>query len=1001
MPVSTCDRGRWGWVACGHPAGAMLGAGNRERDRMSSATTADRLPESVAQAHESGREPVARALEALTAMLPAGAHLEVGWQDPELGRHHLAGPMLDEGHSQRFVALLSGDGQPPAEPGFLPQSWQDHEGARLAILAWLPVPMSGDAAAAWLATARAVLESALETARAKSRLDKLEQSRRLQQALYEIAELAGADVEMGRMLKRLHEIIGSLMYAPNCFIVTCDENLRSVRFIYFADQVDSYQLDEDEEWTERELPNSLTFGLLRHGQALQGPSTVVRRRLQIPYSDFQGPDAQDWLGVPMKRGGRVCGAIVVQSYDRPNCYTDEDRALLDYVAQHVLTTLDRREAQASLEQRVRERTLELQHANSELQEEVMERLRAERLQHALFRIAEMAMSSESLEQYYAKVHAAVDELIYARNFYIALLGEDRDSIEFVYSVDETGGERPSRRLGKGLTEYVLRNREALLADRRVIDELIHSGEIHEYGKKANSWLGVPLHGDHEVVGVIVVQSYTPDISFSIDDQRLLAFVAHNIGNGLARQRAQERLRAAHAELEQRVIERTLELAQTNEQLVAQIGERMRAEQRLTHQALHDALTGLPNRVHLLDCLCSAIDRARLGDGMPFAVLFLDLDRFKLVNDSVGHVAGDELLVEVAKRIVSAMRGDDVVARLGGDEFAILVACPDGGDSVRELAPRLLALMGRPLWVAGRELFPSASMGIALWHPRYQSGEELLRDADAAMYRAKSEGRDRYAIFDEDMREQAVRSLDLEADLRRAIKNRDFLPYYQPIIRLEDGALVGHEALLRWQHERRGLLLPHDFIALGEESGLIEQVDWLLYEQVIGELARGGNGYISVNVSPRHFRSPDFADRLLGLLHSTDADPRRLRVEITEVALLDDAPRTRRILNTLRENGVLAQLDDFGTGFSALSYLHRFPISGLKIDRSFVSALEGEGGRQESLALVRAILALAGTLGIETVGEGVETEAQRNILLALGCMCGQGFLLGRPAERRQA
>jgi EAL domain-containing protein (putative c-di-GMP-specific phosphodiesterase class I) len=290
------------------------------------------------------------------------------------------------------------------------------------------------------------------------------------------------------------------------------------------------------------------------------------------------------------------------------------------------------------------------------------------------------------------------------------------------------------------------------------------------------------------------------------------------------------------------------------------------------------------------------------------------------------------------------------------------------------------------------------MGIALWNPRYNLGEDLLRDADAAMYRAKNEGRDRYAIFDEAMREQAVRSLDLEADLRRAIISRDFLPYYQPIIRLEDGEVIGHEALLRWQHERRGLLAPASFIALGEESGLIEQVDWLLYEQVIGELARGGSGYISVNVSPRHFRSPDFADRLLGLLHAADADPARLRVEITEVALLDDAPRTLRILNTLREHGVLAQLDDFGTGFSALSYLHRFPISGLKIDRSFVSGLDEEGGREESLALVRAILALAGTLGIETVGEGIETEAQRSTLLDMGCGCGQGFLLGRPAAR---
>ena len=971
----------------------MLGARDCARGRMIPVSTAEKAPEAVAEAQADTRMPMARAVAALHAQLPAGAQLAVEWHDETVGHHCLTEPASLAG----LPCLI--EPVPAIGPDDLSLTWSDDEGARLLLLARLPVAMDAGMHTTWAAMARTLLDSALEATRAKARMDKLEQSRRLQQALYEIAELASAEVEVGQMLRRLHDIIASLMYAPNCYIVTCDENLSSVRFIYFADQVDAYEPDVEEEWTERELPNSLTFGLLRHGQALRGPSTLIQHQLQMPHSDFQGPDAQDWLGVPMKRGDRVCGAIVVQSYDRPACYSDEDRALLGYVAQHVLTTLDRRQAQAELERRVRERTLELQHANRDLQEEVAERQRAERLQQALFRITEMAISSESLQQYYAKVHAAVDELIYARNFYIAMLSEDRQEIEFVYSVDETHSERPTRKLSNGLTEYVLRTSTALLADRATIDDLVRSGEVHEFGNRASSWIGVPLHRDDEVVGVVVVQSYNPEIRFSVDDQRLLAFAAHNIGNGLDRQRAQERLRAAHAGLERRVVERTLELERANEQLVAQIGERMRAEQRLTHQALHDALTGLPNRTYLLDSLAQAIERARRDEGMSFAVLFLDLDRFKLVNDSVGHAAGDELLVEVGSRIVSEMRAGDVVARLGGDEFAILIACPDGGDSVRELAPRLLGLIGRPLWIAGRELFPSASMGIALWHPRYASGEELLRDADAAMYRAKSEGRDRYAFFDEDMREQALRSLDLEADLRRAIKNHDFLPYYQPILRLEDGEVVGHEALLRWQHERRGLLLPNEFIALGEESGLIEQVDWLLYEQVIAELARGGNGYISVNVSPRHFRSPDFADRLLGLLQSADADPRRLRVEITEVALLDDAPRTRRILNTFREHGVLAQLDDFGTGFSALSYLHRFPISGLKIDRSFVSALEGEGGRQESLALVRAILALAGTLGIETVGEGVETEAQRNILLALGCMCGQGFLLGRPAERR--
>ena len=349
---------------------------------------------------------------------------------------------------------------------------------------------------------------------------------------------------------------------------------------------------------------------------------------------------------------------------------------------------------------------------------------------------------------------------------------------------------------------------------------------------------------------------------------------------------------------------------------------------------------------------------------------------------------------VGRRIADVLGADGVVARFGGDEFAILAEGIGQAAESEALATRILEALGQPLWIAGRELFPSASIGIALWQPRYRLGEELLRDADAAMYRAKAEGRDRSALFDEAMRAHAMRLLDLEADLRRAILNDAFVPHFQPIVRLADGVIVGHEALLRWNHELHGALPPIEFIGVGEDSGLIEQVDWLLYERVIGWLRQHREGYVSINVSPRHFRSDDFADRLLRLLDDAGADPHRLRIEITEVALLDDAPRALRTLNTLRERGVLALLDDFGTGFSALSYLHRFPIQSLKIDRSFVAGLDDET-RAESLALVRAILALAGTLGIETIGEGIESLRQRDLLLELGCEYGQGYLYGRP------
>ena len=843
----------------------------------------------------------------------------------------------------------------------------------------------------------------LQLREAQARVESLEKSERLQQALYEIADLAGSDLEMTEMLQRIHAVVGGLMYAENFYIVLFDELRDSYRFLYFADRIDTYVAEPEREIFANESPHSLTLALLHHGEPVRGSSDDVRLQLGVKRDGEHGPDSEDWLGVPMRRDDRVCGAIVVQSYDRPDSFGDEERALLAFVAQHILTALDRHRAREELERRVEERTHALQLSNRDLQGEIVERQRAERLQRALFRIAELSITSESLERFYTQVHDVVGELLYARNFYIALLSEDGERLEFPYSIDERDIARVTRRLGAGMTEYVISSGEPVLANRQRIAELEAQGHWRSHGSLSHCWLGVPLYRDEAVVGAIAVQSYSSAITFSQRDQDLLTFVAHHISIGLVRKRGQDRLVAAHAELEQRVESRTRELAMANAELLEQIGERLRAEQKLTHQARHDALTGLPNRHQLLDRLATAIASARsnarhsvMGEApRVFAVLFLDLDRFKLINDSVGHSAGDDLLVEAGRRIVATVREGDIVARLGGDEFAILIDGIDGLHMAESISQQILQALGQPCWIAGREVFPSASLGIALWHPRYRTGAELLRDADAAMYRAKSSGRDRWAVFDEAMREQALQILDLEADLRRAINSDGFIAHYQPIMRLSDNAVIGHEALLRWHHQSRGLLSPGDFIGVGEDNGLIEEVDWLMYARVISRLASGGEGYISINVSPRHFRTEDFAERLLRLIDVAGATPTRLRIEITEVALLDDVPRALRTLETLRAHGVMAQLDDFGTGYSALSYLHRFPIECLKIDRSFVAGLTGDS-RQESIAVVRAIQALAGALGIYTVGEGIETDEQREVLVGLGCQYGQGYLLGRPA-----
>ncbi len=930
---------------------------------------------------------------ALTDTLPTGSSVVVRWRDPRGGdgiSEAPGAPARLHAHAESSL-----DGRPPSPTATgIDEHWR-HGDTLIALAARLGEPLPPSSRAAWVALARRTVAATLASAHAEARIEALQKSQRLQQALYEIADLAGSALEMQEMLGRIHAVVGGLMYAENFYIVLYDDVRESVRFLYFADRLDPYVADPDEEIPLDGMPNSLTAALLRHGHPLLGPSARLRQEMGVHMDLQHGPDSADWLGVPMRRDERVCGAIVVQSYDHPASYSNEDRALLEYVAQHILTALDRKHARVELERRVDERTLELQQANLVLQAEIIERQRAERLQRALYRITEMSVVAGSLERFYADVHGVVGELLFARNFYIALLTPEGDQIEFPYSVDERDAARVTRRLTKGLTEYVITHGEPLLADRARIADLEAVGYVRSHGALAHSWLGVPLMRDSTVVGAIAVQSYTAEIEFTPRDQELLTFVAHHIGGGLARKRAQEHLKAAHSELEFRVESRTRELAGANRELRAQIGERVRAEQRLTHQARHDALTGLPNRPHLLECLDAAIDRARSDKSNGFAVLFLDLDRFKLINDSIGHAAGDEMLVEIGRRIAGVLDERSMVARFGGDEFTILAEGICDTEASMALAGRILDALGKPLWLGGRELFPSASIGIAQWQPRYRLGDELLRDADAAMYRAKAEGRDRSALFDEDMRAHAIRLLDLEADLRRAIINDAFVPHFQPIVRLSDGIVVGHEALLRWNHELHGALPPGEFIGVGEDSGLIEQVDWLIYERVIAWLRDHHHTYVSINVSPRHFRSDDFAERLLRMLDAAGTDPHRLRIEITEVALLDDAPRALRMLNVLRGRGVLALLDDFGTGFSALSYLHRFPIQSLKIDRSFVSGLDGDT-QAESLALVRAILALAGTLGIDTIGEGIETQAQRDILLELGCQYGQGFFYGQPA-----
>ncbi|MFN2533305.1 MAG: putative bifunctional diguanylate cyclase/phosphodiesterase [Pyrinomonadaceae bacterium] len=420
-----------------------------------------------------------------------------------------------------------------------------------------------------------------------------------------------------------------------------------------------------------------------------------------------------------------------------------------------------------------------------------------------------------------------------------------------------------------------------------------------------------------------------------------------------------------------------------------------------HAAFHDSLTGLPNRAMFTELLKAEIESAKRRPDHLFAVLFLDLDRFKNINDSLGHTHGDLLLVAFAERLERILRPVDTLARFGGDEFAILLSgIVDNTDTVR-VAERIHEELLLPFDLDKSSACASASIGIALSSTGYEKPEDILRDADTAMYRAKENGKARYEMFDTSMHARAVSRLQLEHDLRHAIEEKEFCVYYQPIVNLETGRLAGFEALVRWSHPRRGLVSPVDFIPVAEETGLIVPIgQWVLEEactrirqwQLESPIHRSLS--LSVNLSARQVSQSDLIEQIKGALGRSRLNPHCLKLEITESVVMENAEAATLMFKQLRALGVQLSIDDFGTGYSSLSYLHRFPLNYLKIDRSFVSRMSSADDNSE---IVGTIATLARNLGMEVIAEGIETEEQHQQLKALGCEYGQGFLFSRPVD----
>jgi diguanylate cyclase (GGDEF)-like protein/PAS domain S-box-containing protein len=435
--------------------------------------------------------------------------------------------------------------------------------------------------------------------------------------------------------------------------------------------------------------------------------------------------------------------------------------------------------------------------------------------------------------------------------------------------------------------------------------------------------------------------------------------------------------------------------------IQDISDRKKTEEQIYYAAFHDHLTGLPNRTLFTDRLSMAVERAKRAKNYEFAVIFIDLDRFKIVNDNLGHDMGDELLVGLSIRLERCLRSTDTIARLSGDEFAILmdgISCPEDAINVAE---RIHNSLKEPFDLNGHNFYTSASIGIAYSSIGYDKPEDIIRDADTAMYRAKANGKARHEVFDIRMHTQAVNALKMENELRIAVNGNELVPFYQPIVSLKTGKIVGFEALARWLDPNRNLISPSTFIPVAEETGLIIPLGMNMLEQACREVYKWQKTYsndkpltISVNVSSKQFTQSNLVKAITDILIKTKIHPSCLRLEITESLLMADALSAAEMLRELKLMGIQISIDDFGTGFSSLSYLHRFPFDILKIDRSFVSNMCVD---KESMAIVKTIVTLANELGKSVVAEGIETEEHAAILSELSCEFGQGFYYSKPVN----
>lgn len=596
-------------------------------------------------------------------------------------------------------------------------------------------------------------------------LSRYKEAYTIQGALLQLSELASHISDMADFYPAIHKMVSEQLHAENFYVVLYDSATENFQLQYFSDEKDQQLISS--------IPNkAFSHGLTGYVARQQRPLLCDEQQFQDLVASgeikAQGSPSAHWMGIPLWRADKVIGVMAIQSYDSQYRYNEQDLKLFSNIGAHTVIALDRVRSRELLESTVKERTQQLLQINDSLQNEIKERIHGEQLQAALYKISELTASSQDMHTFYRAIHKVLCSLMAAENCYIALLDAENTKLTFPFYVDQFSPAARDRPLSRGFTEYVIRCAEAKLINSAQAALLVEQGEIcrgvsglHQQSRQSNSWLGAPLKIEQKVIGVIAVQSYEGDYHYSDQELTILRFVSQHIAVAIQRKLTAEKQKQHQEELERKVFESTRELRQTNLFLRLQVEERKKAEQRLFYDANHDVLTGLANRQMFLQQLKQqfAFNKRQPQTGM--ALLFLDLDRFKLINDSLGHHIGDAFLIESSKRLQSAVREHDLAARFGGDEFVVMLLNLQSQQDAEDIAQRIIEKFREPYQLDSHTVQSGVSIGIAPYHPDYHHADAMLRDADAAMYHAKALGRGRYAIFQPSMRDQMLKALNSE------------------------------------------------------------------------------------------------------------------------------------------------------------------------------------------------------------------------------------------------